>query len=193
MIITITGEPGSGKSTIGRKLAQELNYKHYYIGQIRRDAARKRGMTLAEYNKYGENHPETDTEVDEYQKKLGEEEDNFVIEGRTSWFFIPNSIKIYISVSQEEGAKRVFKELQEENNRNEDRELITLEDVMRSHREREKSDALRYKKYYNIDYFDKSVYDIVLDTTNLNREEAFNSIWNKVKEVIKDEKTDQKN
>ena len=71
MIITITGEPGSGKSTIGKRLAKELGYGHYYIGQIRRDAAKKKGMTLAEYNKYGEAHPETDIEVDDYQKNLG--------------------------------------------------------------------------------------------------------------------------
>ncbi|MEI6587962.1 MAG: AAA family ATPase, partial [Candidatus Moraniibacteriota bacterium] len=146
MIITITGEPGSGKSTIGKKLAQELGYDHYYIGQIRRDAAKERGMTLAEYNKYGETHPETDIEVDNYQKNLGKEKNNFVIEGRTSWFLIPHSTKIYIAVDPEEGAKRVFKELQVDNNRNEDNGLLTLTDVLRSHREREASDMLRYQK-----------------------------------------------
>jgi len=190
MIITITGEPGSGKSTIGKRLARKLNYEHYYIGQIRRDAAKKRGMTLAEYNKYGETHPETDTEVDDYQRDLGKEKNNFVIEGRTSWFFIPNSIKVYISVDPLEGAKRVFKELQEDNNRNEDKNLANLEDVERSHKDREQSDALRYKKYYNIDYFDKSVYDVVVDTTNLNRDEAFEAVWAEVEKIIKDEKTD---
>lgn len=184
MIITITGEPGSGKSTIGKKLAQQLGYDHYYIGQIRRDAAKKRGMTLAEYNKYGETHPETDVEVDDYQKSLGQEKDNFVIEGRTSWFFIPNSIKVYIAVDPNEGAKRVFKELQAENNRNEDKDLLTVEDVAKSHKEREDSDALRYQKYYQIDHSDKSVYDIIVDSTNLNREEAFSEVWERVKEKM---------
>lgn len=187
MIITITGEPGSGKSTIGKKLAQQLGYDHYYIGQIRRDAAKKRGMTLAEYNKYGETHPETDIEVDDYQKNLGKEKDNFVIEGRTSWFFIPNSIKVYISVNPTEGAKRVFKELQADNNRNEDNGLLTVEDVIKSHKEREQSDALRYQKYYQIDYFNKSVYDVVVDTTELNPEEAFNAVWKCIQEKIDNE------
>lgn len=185
MIITITGEPGSGKSTIGKRLAQSLNYEHFYIGQIRRDAAKKRGMTLAQYNKFGETNPETDKEVDDYQESLGKKRDNFVIEGRTSWFFIPNSIKIYISVNPLEGAKRVFKELQAENNRNEDSNLLTVEDVIRSHKEREQSDALRYQKYYKIDYFNKSVYDVVVDTTNLNPDEAFLEVWKYVEEKVK--------
>jgi predicted cytidylate kinase len=184
MIITITGEPGSGKSTIGKKLAQKLSYDHYYIGQIRRDAAKKRGMTLAQYNKYGETHPETDIEVDDYQKKLGQEKDNFVIEGRTSWFFIPNSIKIYIAVNPAEGARRVFEELQADNNRNEDNNLLTVEDVIKSHKEREESDALRYKKYYKIDYSNKNIYDIVVDTTNLNPKEAFDAVWKKIQEKM---------
>ncbi|MFZ2192859.1 MAG: cytidylate kinase family protein [Candidatus Moraniibacteriota bacterium] len=185
MIITITGEPGSGKSTIGKKLAQKLNYKHYYIGQIRRDAAKKKGMTLAEYNKYGETHPETDIEVDDYQKNLGEKENNFVIEGRTSWFLIPHSLKIYISVNPLEGAKRVFKELQSDNNRNEDHALLSVEDVLKSHTEREASDALRYQKYYGKNCSDKSNFDLMVDTTNLNQEEAFNEVWNHLEAKIK--------
>lgn len=185
MIITITGEPGSGKSTIGKKLAQKLDYKHYYIGQIRRDAAKKRNMTLAEYNKYGEIHPETDTEVDDYQKNLGIKEDNFVIEGRTSWFLIPHAIKIYVTVNPKEGAKRVFKELQADNSRNEDHALLTIEDVLRSHEEREASDKLRYQKYYQKNCSDKNNFDLVLDTTTLSRDKAFKLVWDYIRKKIK--------
>lgn len=186
MIITISGEPGSGKSTIGKKLAEILGYDHYYIGQIRRDAAHKRGMTLAEYNKLGESSPETDIEVDNYQKNLGINNDNFVIEGRTSWFLIPDSIKIFISVDPVIGAQRVFKELQADNSRNEDNDLKSVESVLESHRSREASDALRYKKYYNKNCSDKSNYDLVVDTTNLNQEEAFASVWDYVKNHIRE-------
>ncbi|NCN22588.1 hypothetical protein GW934_03820, partial [Candidatus Falkowbacteria bacterium] len=71
-------------------------------------------------------------EVDEYQKKLGETEDNFIIEGRTSWYFIPNSLKIYLDVSLEEGAKRIFLSLKAKNERNEASGLKSLEDVKAS-------------------------------------------------------------
>jgi cytidylate kinase len=172
MIITITGDPGSGKSTVGKKLAEKLDLERYYIGQIRRDAAKKMGMTLAEYNKYGETHPETDTEIDDYQKKLGETKDNFLIEGRTSWFLIPQSIKLYFKVDPREGAERIYKELQEENMRNEDKKMDSVEDLMESHRRRRASDDYRYKKYYQKDCFDENNFDFVIDTTDLTPEEA---------------------
>ena len=181
MIITITGEPGSGKSTIGEKLAKRLGYERYYIGQIRRDAAKKMGMTLAEYNKYGETHPETDIEVDEYQKKLGQEKDNFIIEGRTSWFLIPRSVKLYITVDPLEGAQRVYKELQKENSRNEDINLKTVEDLLKSHEQRMESDKLRYKKFYNRDCYNQNNFDFVIDTTNLTPEQVFEKVWEHVK------------
>jgi cytidylate kinase len=42
--------------------------------------AKQRGLTLAEYNQLGETDPETDKEVDQYQRELGEKKDNFIIE-----------------------------------------------------------------------------------------------------------------
>ncbi len=185
MIISITGDIGSGKSTIAKKLSAKLGYKHYYIGQIRRDAAKKMGMTLSEYNKYGETHPETDIEVDNYQKELGKKEDNFIIEGRTSWFLIPHSVKLYIAVNSLEGAKRVFKQLQEDNKRNEDSDLLTLQDVIESHRKRELSDKLRYQKYYQKDCSDKKNFDFVIDTTSLSPDQVFDDVWRYIKSINK--------
>jgi len=177
MIISISGTAGSGKSTIAQKLASQLNWPRYYMGGLRREMAAKRGMTLAEYNKLGEVDPETDKEVDIYQKELGEKEDNFIIEGRTSWYFIPHSLKIYLDVEENEGAKRVFSHLQQENQRNEGISLDNLEAVKRSNQERQASDILRYRKYYKIDVYNSKNYDFYLDTTNLSPEESFNRVY----------------
>jgi CMP/dCMP kinase len=187
MIISISGFHGSGKSTVAKKLAKKLSWPRYYMGGLRREAALKKGLTLAEYNKLGETDPSTDLEVDLFQKNLGETEDNFIIEGRTSWHFIPHSLKIYIDVSLEEGANRIFRQLQKENNRNEDKNLKTIEDVIESLKKRHKSDALRYKKYFNIDVHDKNNYDYVIDTTNLSIEEVFNNIYSFVNKQIKED------
>ena len=178
MIITISGTLGAGKSTIAKKLSEKLNYKRYYIGQIRRDMAKKKGMTLEEYNAYGETHPETDKEVDDYQKKLGQTQDNFIIEGRTSWFLIPNSVKIYIKVSPKEGARRIFENLQGENTRNEAKNLNTVEDVLKNNQKRMQSDDFRYKKYYKKDCFDENNFDFVIDSTNLTVDEVLDQIMN---------------
>ena len=77
MIISISGTPGAGKSTVAPMLADKLGYKRYYMGGLRREAARKRGLTIEEYNKLGETDPSTDLEVDRYQEELGKKENNF--------------------------------------------------------------------------------------------------------------------
>lgn len=181
MIISIGGAAGSGKSTAAKKLAKKLNWPRYYMGKLRREVAKKQGLTLAEYNKLGEKDPTTDSKVDRYQKKLGKTKDNFIIEGRTSWHFIPHSLKTYLAVDEKVGAKRVFKELKRKNSRNEDKNLKTVADVLKSQRERKKSDKKRYKKYYQIDVYNKKNYDFVLDTTNLSKKQVFVKLYNFVK------------
>jgi len=181
MIITISGDAGAGKSTIAKMLSDRLGLPRYYIGGIRREKAKEKGMTLDEYNKLGENDPTTDFEVDNYQKELGELEDNFIIEGRTSWYFIPHSLKIYFKVNEREGAERISKELQAKNDRNEGNNLKTVEDVMLSIQKRRKSDDFRYKKYFNIDIYNMENYDYIIDTSNLTKDEVFEKIWKIVK------------
>lgn len=181
MIISIGGAAGSGKSTVAKKLAKKLDWPHYYMGKLRREIARKQGLTLAEYNKLGEKDPTTDSKVDRYQKKLGKTKNNFIIEGRTSWYFIPHSLKIYLAVEEKTGAERVFKELKRKNSRNEDKDLKTVADVLKSQQQRKKSDKKRYRKYYQIDIYNKKNYNFVLDTTNLNRKQVFAETYNFVK------------
>lgn len=189
MIISISGFQGSGKSTIAEMLAKKLNWPRYYMGGLRREAAKKRGMTLAEYNKLGEKDPSTDLEIDHYQKKLGEEKDNFIIEGRTSWFFIPHSLKIYLDVDKKIGAKRIFNHLKNKaarESRNEAKNLKTLQDVLNSVKERHKSDKKRYLKYFNIDVYNKKNYDFYLDTSNLEIEEVFSKVLTFISKEMKD-------
>lgn len=185
MIITLSGKPGSGKSTIAKMLAEKLGFKRYYMGEIRRRLAKSRGLTLEEFNKLGEKEIFTDKEVDEYQKRLGETEDNLVIEGRVAFHFIPNSLKIFLDVNEEEGARRIFQSLQESNDRNEGMDLNTPDDVLESIQKRMESDNFRYQKYYNLDVFNPKHYDFVLDTSNLSIEEVFQKIYKFIAQKMK--------
>ena len=186
MIITVNGMPGSGKTTVAEKLARKLGYKHYYMGSLFRETARKRGMTLAELNKLGEKKLLTDKVVDDYQKKLGRTQDNFVIEGRTSFFLIPHSLKIFLHCSYEEGAKRIWGAIKNnEQKRNEDKNLSSHQNVLKSIKARVRSDTLRYRKYYKMNIFDKKHYDLYLDTTRLTPSQEFSRVYNFVRKHLK--------
>jgi cytidylate kinase len=166
-------------------LAEKLSTKRYYMGALRRERAKELGMTLKEYNKLGETDPSTDLPIEEYIKKLGNTEDNFIIESRTAYHVLPQSIKIYISVDEQVGVERIWKHLQEKNDRNEADDIRDVNDLLKSVRERRESDVKRYKKYYNMDITIMDNYDIIVDSTNKTKEEVFAETLEKIEEYKK--------
>ncbi|MCC6638924.1 AAA family ATPase [Candidatus Falkowbacteria bacterium] len=173
MIITVTGTVGSGKSTIAQNLAKELGFERIYVGGIRREIAKQRGVTLEEYNTWSQTHPEGDIEVDNKIKELMIGKDNVVLEGRVMHHFFPTAFKIYVTCDIEVAAQRILKDVQE--GRRDEEGTATLQEVMTSITTREHSDALRYQKYYNLNIHDTSVYDFVLNTTHLSPQEALDA------------------
>jgi cytidylate kinase len=172
MIIAICGEAGSGKSSVGRELAHRLGYRFFSVGDLRRAMARKRGLSLAEFNKLGEKEAFTDKEADKLQEELGKKEDNFVIVGRTSAHFIPHAFKVFLDADLDERAKRVF---QDSKNREEER-YSSVEEAREAILERRRSDEMRYRKYYGINPFDKKGYDLVIDNTKIGISEVVDLI-----------------
>ncbi|MBT4516448.1 MAG: AAA family ATPase [Candidatus Komeilibacteria bacterium] len=188
-IITISGPGGSGKSTIAKALVKEYKAERIYVGGIRRQIAKDKGMTLSELNEYALTHPETDIDVD---KKAAQDARDFakdsmvIVEGRTQFYFLPESIKIYIKVTLEEGAKRIWKSLQKEEIKQERNEakVNSLDELIIKNKRRQEIDKERYKKYYNLDHTDESQYDFVLNTTNINAAEATQKVVNFINSQI---------
>ncbi|MBI4152802.1 AAA family ATPase [Candidatus Woesearchaeota archaeon] len=184
MIITISGTPGSGKSTVAKLLVEKLSAERIYVGGILRALAREKGMTLKELNAYAQTHPETDVDVDTKaaaEARLLEKQGKIVVvEGRTQFHFLPKSVKVYIKVDPVVGAQRIWKDLQSAATRQERNEgnLRSLEETEQRTRKREEEDARRYKKYYGIDHRDESQYDLVLDSTRQSAEEIAGKIVN---------------
>ena len=187
MQISVSGYPGSGNSTIAKKLAKELGYKHYSAGDIRRKMAQDRDITLAELNKIGETEDWTDVKVDKYIETLSKTEDNFVTDAKIGYQFLPKAFKIFLKADLEERAKRLKKDARKEE------QAKTLEEAKQKLLERQKSDRERYKKYYDLDFLseraEKEEFDLVVDTTDKNIEEVFNICL----EAVKKEKADNKN
>ncbi|MGV8162344.1 MAG: cytidylate kinase family protein [Candidatus Nanoarchaeia archaeon] len=182
MKITISGTLGSGKSTIGKMLAEKLKYNYYYTGSLTRSMAEKRNMTLLEFTKLREQDPSLNLEVDEYQKKIGESQNDFVIDGHLGFHFVPDSLKIFLKCTPEIATKRVYESLKEKNVQREKEGLETNEQsIIHSLKERHLTEVKQYLELYNVNIDDESNFDIVLDTTNSSPDE----VCNKILEFIK--------
>ena len=190
MRITISGMPGSGKTTVAKMLSDKLKLKHYYIGAMRREIARQRGITLNELNRLGESDPSTDKVVDDYLIRLGKTEDDFIAEGRTASYFIPNSIKIFIAVDVRVGAGRILKDAVEKGKAQERNEKVaaSVDGQAKLLQERIDSDKLRYKRYYGSTMFERKMYDLWLDSTDMIPEQVVSQIMEFITDFKKKKK-----
>ncbi len=182
MIITISGSPGSGKSSVAKVLVQRVGYLRVYAGGIMRETARERELTLEQFMEYLSRDAVLEKEIDYKVKEeayaLEKTGKDVLVEGRVHYHLIPDSIKIYIKVEPREGARRILKDLQDaqaSKDRNQ-KAVDTIEQMVELNRVREETDAQRYMKLYGIDHRVESQYDLVIDTTNLTIEEGVEKV-----------------
>jgi len=168
MQITIGGVPGAGKSKVGQMLAKELNYEFYSIGSIRRKLAAERGLTIDEFNNLPEN---TDELADNYQTKLGKEGDNFIVDGRLAFHFIPNSIKLFFDCDLHIAAERIFK-----SQRDSEHKYETITESYNALKKRMQNDVERYQRHYQINCYEKKQFNHVIDTSNLSIDEVLKKV-----------------
>ena len=164
MRITISGPPGSGKTTVAGILAQKLGFKLVSGGYIFREMAKEHSMDIVEFSKYAENNWDVDREIDRRLVEIAKENNNVIIDSRLSgWLAYLNRIpafKVYLKASLPVRIERIGK-----------REGGELEKIREETIYREKSEKLRYRKIYNINFEDLSIYDLIVDSDNLTPEE----------------------
>ncbi len=170
MKITISGNAGSGKSTVAKMIAKKLEYKHYSVGDLMREIATARGVSMVEISNIAESDKSIDEELDAKQKTLGKKEDNFVIDSRLGFYFIPDSFKIFLAVDVKESAKRIF-----EDSRGEEK-FGSIEEGVELLQKRMDSEKIRYKEYYGIDFPNPEDFDLMIDTTELPVKEVVEKI-----------------
>lgn len=175
MIIAISGKAGSGKSTIARELAKRLGLAHYSIGDLMRQIAKEKNLSLAELNKLAEKDKSIDRKLDKKQIEL-RKKDNFVIDGRLTAFFIPNAgLKVFLDCDDKVRAERILKD------RREGEKSSDINELIGKIRQREESERKRYNELYNVDYNNKKLYNLIIDTTNLGINETAEKIMKAIK------------
>ena len=153
MIITIGGSIASGKTTLAKKISEKFNLRHISAGVVMREMAEEKGISLIEFSKYAEKHPEIDKEIDERQKRLSMQGD-CVVDGRLSAYFIDSELKIWLTAPVEVRAKRA---MGRDNFKN-------INEAVDKVSKREASEKKRYREFYNIDLDDMKIYDLILNT-----------------------------
>ncbi len=171
MIVSIAGRPGSGKSTVAKALAARLELDHVSAGDFMREMAGEHGVSVLEFGAIAEQDPEIDRAIDARSRTMGETRDDFIIDARLAWYFIPHSIKVFLDVSLEVAAVRIFGD-----HRGSEMENIDLAATMRNIERRAASESKRYDDYYDIDYLDPANYDLVVDTSTLDVDEVVDTI-----------------
>ena len=160
MKITISGPPGSGTTTVAKIVAQKLGLKLISAGDVFRQLAAKKGMTVEEFSQYAEENPEIDNLIDQTQKEMAEKEKDVVVEGRLSGWFVKNAdLKVWIFADPEIRYSRIAK-----------REGKDLAAVRQKTKLREELEKRRYWKFYSIDIDNWTIYDLVINSASFDAE-----------------------
>src|SRR2546426_12487995 len=85
VLLTTSGLPGSGKTTVARLVAQELGLEHVYAGDLFRRQAEAAGLTLEQYARRAETDHSIDRRLDEAMRARARRGD-VVLEGRLAAF-----------------------------------------------------------------------------------------------------------
>lgn len=160
VVIAVSGQPGSGKTTYARFIAQEFGLRYVSNGMIFRQIARERGVSFKELHELAERDPSIDLEIErramEEAKKGG-----VVIDGHLPVWVLGElaHLKIVFVAPLDVRAERVAA-----------RDNVSVEEATEMLKWREESNRRRAKKYYNVDIGDLSVADLVINTGKLDIE-----------------------
>lgn len=169
MRITISGPPGSGKTTACSNLSEALGLKAVVFGKIFRELAAEKNISLNELGALAEKDPSIDKSIDERILAIARQNEDIILESRLSAYMLERNdipaFKIYLGASPEVRMARIGI-----------REGDTLEKAMEDTVKRQASEAKRYMMYYDIDINDMSVYDLIVNTDDLTPEEVLGTI-----------------
>lgn len=157
MLVTLSGLPGSGTSTVARLVAAELGLDHLDGGTVFRTVAAEQGLSLAEYAARAEHDEGIDRALDDRLTERAQQGD-VLLESRLAGWLVTRAgldgTRVWISCDEQERARRVG-----------GRDGHDPEGALAHNRARETSERARYLGYYDIDLTDLTIYDLVLDST----------------------------
>ena len=155
MLITVSGPAGVGKSTLAEGLADALGYDHVSGGDVFRELADERGVSLVEFNRLAEEDDQIDRALDRRLRETARENEDLVLESRLAGWMAGDhaDLKLWLDAPLNVRAARIA-----------DREDKPVAEARSETQARAGSEALRYEEYYGIDIEDLSIYDLSVNT-----------------------------
>lgn len=159
MLVTLSGLPGSGTSTAARLIAEALGLDHVDGGSIFRGLATEAGLSLADFALRAEADDQIDRTLDDRlieRARTGQ----VVLESRLAGWLAHRAglpgLLVWIHCDDHERAARVA-----------NRDGGNVDAAYALNRAREASEALRYRRFYDVDITDLGLYDLVIDSTTI--------------------------
>jgi cytidylate kinase len=164
-IITISGKPGSGKSSTADIVAELLGYTRHSSGDMVRQILAEKGMSLAEYNERARNDHALDEAVDERLRELRTKKD-IVVDSRLGFYWIPESFKVYLDLDIEVATVRIYTDAVSNATRSSTGEGVSsLTEVTKQVRTRMEGERARFRALYHVDPYEMSHFDLIVDTS----------------------------
>ena len=165
--ITITGSLGSGKSTVAKKLSEELGLIYYSTGSAQRQIATQMGITTLQLNHLADKDKSIDEQIDGVIKSMNNDGNAYIVDSRLAWHFMPDSFKVKLIVNKNIAAERIFNDRK----RSGESKYTDVAQVIAAIEERRHSERERFLRVYQVDIENNSAFDLVIDTTNLSPDE----------------------
>ena len=166
--ITISGHPGRGTSTLVKLLSDNKGWNSLNGGELFRQEAKRRNMTLADFGELCKNDLDVDRELDALLKQemlRNDEQAPAIVESRLAgWWAYQLELeipRIWLDVNEIERAKRV-----------QDREGGSIESILKESEKRASVDAQRFLELYNLLPEQSEPYSHRIEATSLNPQEV---------------------
>jgi cytidylate kinase len=182
MFISLSGQLGSGKSTLCKHLKEQRGFEIFSTGGIHRKLAKERNLSALEFNELSAGDRSIDRLIDEEMKRYARENKtrDVVFDSRLAWHFVGQSFKVFLLVSPKIAAERVFfgRILEEEN-------YSSKDEALRGLIKRREVETERFKEFYGVDCDDYGNYDLIIDTSYLSTEKISDIIFDAYEYFIK--------
>lgn len=178
MIVTIGWAPGSWKSTVAKALSEKLWYTRLYAWALFREKAEEFGMTMGEFADYLKNDSALELSLDKQMVEQCAHYPDVIYETRVGKALMPDARSVFLDVSMEEAAKRIFEWIKKDSVRAQSESgYHTIQEAYDATKKRKEDDAERYQRLYDINIYDLSMYDLVVDTSDKTPEEVIDVVY----------------